>query len=252
MSEFVVAFKYILAGFRLILKPGIRLYVLLPLSINTLLFAVTIAYGANQLGNLIDWISAQWAWAEWLAWLLWPLFLIVSLTLVFFCFSILANLISAPFNGYLARAVEMHLAGETATLTQSSTSLSTEIIDAFKGEFKKFTYFLIRALPLLLLFVIPFVQAVAPFIWFLFGAWILALEYIEYPMGNHGAFFPEVRKTLQAKRKVAMGYGIGVMLLTMLPIINFIAMPVAVCGATKLWLDKIKPGTTAETEDART
>ena len=239
MSEFLISFSYIKAGFKLILKPRIRVYVLLPLCINLLLFSIAIAYGAHSLNNLINWLVGQFSWAEWLTWLLWPLFAIFCLTVVFFCFSLFANLIAAPFNGFLAQAVENHLS-ETED-EQKTLSFKEEMISALKSELVKFRYFAFRALPLLLLFVIPVVNVtVAPFIWFLFGAWMMSLEYLEYPMGNHGLFFPEIRNTLAKERELAMGYGIGVMLLTMTPVINFIAMPVAVCGATKLWLDKIK------------
>ena len=81
----------------------------------------------------------------------------------------------------------------------------------------------------------------APFLWFLFGAWMLTLEYMDYPMGNHGIIFPEQRQTLSAKRQLAFGFGVGAMAITLIPVVNFIAIPVIVCGATKLWVEKIRP-----------
>lgn len=238
MSEFIKGAKYAFSGFGLITKPGIRLYVLIPLLINTLLFTIVIIYGAHLLGDLMDWLSAQWAWLEWITWLLWPVFVIIILLVVFFCFSIVANLIGAPFNGFLAAAVEAKLTARPQTETVGITNFFHEIWMGLKGEFRKFLYFLCRALPLLLLFIIPLVQAVAPIIWLLFAAWMMALEYMDYPMGNHSLFFPDIRQRVRAKRTLSMGFGSGVLLLTMIPILNFIAMPVAVAGATKLYLDE--------------
>ena len=233
MTQFKAGFFYLLSGFKLILKPGIRLYVVIPLLINTLLFTCAIIYGASLFGGLIDWLISQWQWIEWIKWLLWPLFVIIALIIVFFSFSLIANLIGAPFNGFLAEAVENYLTGEEI-IQPGEVSLIQEIIDAFKSEFQKFLYFLIRAVPLLLLFIIPMVNIVAPIIWFLFSAWMLVIEYMDYPMGNHQILFAEQRKKLSTNKQLAFGFGLGVMILTFIPVINFLVMPVAVAGATRM------------------
>lgn len=240
MSDFLTGFKYVFSGFKLVVQPGIRIYVLIPLSINTLLFATAIAYGFNLLADFIgSWSSGWW---EWIRWILWPLFVIVSLTVVFFCFSILANLIAAPFNGLLAEAVESKLTNIALTNASGIRSLPGEILKAIKSEAKKFLYFANRVLPLLLLFFIPVIgQITVPFLWLLFGSWMLALEYMDYPMANHGIVFPEQRKIMAIKKKQTFGFGLGVMLLTFVPVINFIAMPIAVAGASKMWVEKLKP-----------
>lgn len=236
MSQFSQGFKFLLSGFKLILKPGVRLYVIIPLLINTLLFATVIVYGANALNDLIDNLIAHWQWLEWLTWLLWPIFVIVALTIVFFCFSIIANLIGAPFNGFLAEAVEQTLTGEPIKNTNNIPVLQV-IKVSIKSEFQKFLYFLIRALPLLILFIIPMVNVAAPLIWFLFSSWMLAIEYADYPMGNHDILFQEQRKKLAANKQLAFGFGAGAMVLTLIPIVNFLVMPVAVAGATRMYVE---------------
>lgn len=236
MKQFQLGFKFLLSGFKLILKPGIRLYVLIPLFINTLLFAAAIIYGASTLDALIDKLLLQWEWLEWLTWLLWPLFVLVSLAIVFFCFSIIANLIGAPFNGFLAAAVERNLTG-SEIMSDDNQPLTTVIVVALKSECQKFIYFATRAIPLLILFIIPMINVAAPFIWFLFTAWMLTIEYGDYPMGNHDIAFKEQRDKFADNRLLAYGFGAGVMLLTMIPVVNFIAMPVAVAGATRLYVE---------------
>ncbi len=239
MTDFTTGFKYVFSGFKLIVQPGIRIYVLIPLLINTILFASVIAYGSNLLSDFLD--SWSTAWWEWTKWILWPLFVMLSLAVIFFCFSIVANLIAAPFNGFLAEAVESKLSNTMLTDTGSIKAIPGEIIKAMKSESRKFLYFIIRAIPLLLLFIIPIAQVAAPFLWILFGSWMLALEYIDYPMANHGIVFPEQRKIMTIKKKQTFGFGLGIMLLTFIPVINFVAMPVAVAGASKLWVEKLKP-----------
>ena len=238
MTQLKTGFYYVFSGFKLIFKPGIRIYVVIPLFINTILFTVVIIYGAESLSDLINSLSAQWHWLEWLKWLLWPLFVIVALTIVFFCFSIIANLIGAPFNGFLAEAVERKITGKEVDSSNGDQALLKEITMAFKSEFQKLLYFMVRAIPLLILFIIPMVNVAAPIIWFLFSAWMLVIEYMDYPMGNHNILFVDQRKKLSANKQLAFGFGIGVMLLTLIPVINFLVMPVAVAGATRMFIEQ--------------
>ncbi|MCS3902703.1 CysZ protein [Methylohalomonas lacus] len=241
-SDGVRAFS---AGFGLLRQPGIRLFVIIPLLINMLLFAAVIAYGASQLSGFMTWLQTEittgwWQWLDWILWLLWPLFIAFSLLLVFFTFSILANLIAAPFNGFLAAAVERHLTGQAPDDGGSLKQLPREIVRAIGGEARKLGYFAIRALPLLLLFLIPVINISAPLIWFLFGSWMLALEYLDFPMGNHGHTFPNIRRRLAGHKRAGFGFGMATLLVSMIPVVNFIVMPVAVAGATRLWVSHLQ------------
>jgi len=244
MADFIKGLRYALSGFSLIIKPGIRLFVLIPLLINTLLFALAIIYGASRFNALLNELTVQWAWLEWIAWLLWPLFLLILLGIVFFSFTILANLISAPFNGQLAAAVERDLTGVTTQEPTSLAGLFNEAKAAIGSESVKIRFFLVRGLPLLLLFLIPVLQIAAPLIWFIYAAWMVALEYLEIPLGNHAMLFPQVRILVANKRSQALGFGTGILLLMMLPGINFMVMPVAVAAATRMaletWSDKTR------------
>ena len=95
---------YFLRGIRLIFAPGVRAYVIVPLLVNVLLFSVIIYFGVGQFRELLDWLLPEWL--GWLAYLLLPLFVVVALIIVFFTFSLIGNLVAAPFNGLLAEAVD--------------------------------------------------------------------------------------------------------------------------------------------------
>ena len=240
MSDFITGFKYVYASFGVIFKPGVRFYTLIPLLINALLFAGVISYGANLLNDFINgWLTGWW---EWIRWLLWPLFVIVAMTVIFFCFSIVANLFAAPFNGFLAAAVEYRMTGIKSDTGSGWAQLPGEIKKAMLSEGRKFVYFILWIVPLILLFFIPFIQFAAPFIWVIFGAWMLALEYLDYPMANHGMAFTAQKTILKKQRRLALGFGMGVLLLTMIPIVNFLAIPVGVCAATRLYVDRLRSG----------
>lgn len=88
---------YLGAGLRLILSPGLRLFVLLPLTINLLLFIGLSVLAFQQFGYWVDALMPGLpAWLSFLEYLLWPLFVVLVLLILFFGFTLLANLIAAP------------------------------------------------------------------------------------------------------------------------------------------------------------
>ena len=228
---------YFLRGMRLIFVPGIRAYVIVPLAVNVLLFSALIYFGAARFQQLLDWLLPDWL--EWLSLLLMPLFVIVALVIVFFGFSLIGNLIAAPFNGLLAEAVECRLTGVPIPgggLRKMVLDLGRTIV----SELRKLAYIVLRGIPVLLLFLIPGLNLAAPFIWILFGAWMLAISYVDYPMGNHGLTFPEQRRQLGKQRYLALGFGGAAMCALAIPLVNFLVIPAAVAGATILWVERLE------------
>ncbi|MDH5325666.1 MAG: sulfate transporter CysZ [Gammaproteobacteria bacterium] len=243
MGNPVKGATYLFSGLGLIFKPGIRGYVVIPLSINVLLFAALVWFGVAQFSLLTDWVNAQIPeWLQWLSWLLWIVFAMGILLVVFFCFSLLANLVAAPFNSLLAQAVERTLDPNAATMekTESGKSFVANFIPAIANELRKILYFLGWSIPFLILFWIPVIHFAAPVLWFLFTSWMLCLEYADYPMGNHDLLFDEQKQKLKGKRLTSYGFGAMVSVATMTPIANFLVMPAAVAGATLLWVKEFK------------
>lgn len=226
---------YAVRGMKLIFKPRLRRFVAGPLLINVVVFGL----GIFVLTNVVNWaLSFLPSWLQWLEWLLWPLFVIAAFAVVFYAFSMVANIIASPFNGLLSAAVERHLidAPKSDQVIRFG-DLLRELARTLYAELRKLSYFVMWAIPCLLLFIIPGINLFAPFVWFAFGAWMLAIEYIDCPLGNHGRPYPSVKYSIEKRRRLALGFGAATMLLTLIPIVNFIAMPVGVAGATALYLD---------------
>ena len=91
-----------------------------------------------------------------------------------------------------------------------------------------------------MLFFIPGINLAAPFLWFMFSAWMLSLEYLDYPMGNHGLLFSDQRPIINQRRFMSLGFGGAVNVAVMIPVANFIIMPAAVAGATALWVEQLR------------
>lgn len=234
---------YLGAGLRLILQPGLRQFVLLPLGINLLLFAGLIALAVQQFEHWLDVLMPDLpAWLGFLDYLLWPLFVALLLLILFFAFSVVANLIAAPFNGLLAEKVEILVRGHAvAAPTLKPDELLAMAPRALLRELRKQGYFLSRALLLLIVSLIPGVNLVAAPLWLLFGAWSMAVEYIDYPADNHEVGWPEMLAWLRRRRWQCLGFGGATYAALLVPGLNLLLMPAAVAGATVLWVREDGP-----------
>lgn len=240
MQDFLKGFYALLEGLRLIRQPGLRRFVVVPLLVNSVLFTALIFAAVSGFEWLIGYLLGMLPeWLHWLQYLLWPLFAVSVLLILAYTFTLLANLIAAPFNGVLAEAVEKHLTGQPLEETGAWRSLLADIPPSLTSEVHKLGYFALRALPLLLLFLIPGINLMAPLLWTLFSAWMLALQYADYPMDNHGLKFREQRPRLRGRRVLLLGFGLTVLGLMLIPVVNFLAMPAAVAGATVLWVREL-------------
>jgi len=240
MSSHRTGLYYLLQGMRLIRQPGIRRYVAVPLLVSIIMFTGAMVGLTHWLEILINWLLAYLpSWLDWLHYLLWPLFATAGVLIIFYTFSLITNLIASPFNGMLAEAVEKHLTGQPIE-TGGWKTLARDIIPSITSELRKLLYFVLRAIPLGILFLIPGINITAPFIWALFSAWMLAIEYGDYPMANHLLHFAQQRVILRQRRVLAYSFGGGSLLMTMIPLVNFLAMPVSVAGATAMWVGELK------------
>lgn len=237
---------YFIRGLRLITQPGIKRYVIIPLLINIVLFGALMTFGYDQFMDLVNWLApAEDSWLSWLRWVLIPIFFIFALVVAFFTFTLVANLIGAPFNSLLAAAVEQHLTGtKLANGNGGWKQLLANIIPAMVSELKKMLYYLFIMFPFILLFVIaffiPLLNVIASIAWMLVTAWVLAVEYTDYPMDNHKVDFRDLRKRLGQRRFMAYGFGGSVMFAMAIPVLNFFVMPVSVAGATAMAVEKLK------------
>ncbi len=267
MQDFISGFRYAIDGFKLIQHPAVRKFVLIPLGINIAIFSLGLWYAIASFSGYMDilpnWFPATLGLPGWLGWveslyqaflglfgwlesLLWLLFAVLFLLLVFYTFTILANIVSAPFNGFFSAAIERQLTGQAsnAELNHVERSIAEEVKVALLGEARKLLYTLKCLLPLgllfLVLFFLPVFNSLIPLLWFLFGAWMLSIAYADYPLANHGLIFDQEKDIMKQRRRLCIGFGSAIMLMTMVPVLNFFAVPVGVAGATKLFHEQLR------------
>ena len=231
--------SYLFRGLTLVTRPRLRRFVITPLIINTLLFIGFVYLLFLGTGWLSDFVERQLPeWLDWMRFILWPVFAISGLLALVFGFTIVGNLIAAPFNGLLAEAVESYLTGKKLASDSGWSAITAEIVRSIRSELRKLVYVLVRAIPILILLWVPGINLIASVVWLGFGAWMMAIQYADYPMGNHGLSFPDQRALLAKRRMASLGFGAMVMMAMVIPVVNFVVMPASVAGATAMWVDE--------------
>ncbi|AMX02011.1 sulfate transporter CysZ [Microbulbifer thermotolerans] len=252
----------LMRGARLLTRRELRPFVIVPLAINLVLFVIISAVMLSQLSGLTDYLTSllshtpvntenmSWwesimakgaAWAanvfEWLAWIIALAVLLLFLFVYGYLFGIITNIIAAPFNGFLAEKVEEILTGKGPP----PEPLGRMILRTLGRELRKLRYFIGWGLVIMLIALFTswtvFVPAVLGALW---GAWCMAIQYVDYPLDNHQRPFDELKRVLMRRKLTTLSFGGAVMLAKMVPVLNIFVMPAAVAGGTALWIERLR------------
>ncbi len=233
----LLGIRYFGRGFSLLSNKGLKRFVALPILINALLMTALIYFGGGYLVEKIQWVI-DWlpSWLSWLYWLILPVAALTLISITLYFFSAILNLIASPFNGLLSEAVETKVTGAVIP----DEAMGQLIARTLQRELKKLGYFIPRYLGLLVISFIPVINVVSPVLWFIFGAWVLTLQYLDYALDNNGHSFEDLHKALKLQPLTTLGFGFVVAIGFMIPVVNLFVMPAAVCGATLYWSEQIK------------
>lgn len=228
-------------GGKMLTHPKLRPFVIVPLMINIIIFGSLIGWG---LTNLIEWVNSWMAllpdWLSFLEWILWPLIGIAVALVTGYLFTAVALLIASPFNALLAEKAEELITGKPV---EGLEGLGAALLSVPRGIFReiaKLLYYIPMAVFVLIVSFIPAVNFAAPFLWFLLGAWMMSLQFVDYPMDNHQQSFKEVRLATADRRLSSLGFGGLVAACASIPIVNFFVVPAAVVGATILYVEELR------------
>lgn len=228
---------YFFRGLTLIHTKGLKRFVLVPLLINLVLFSFAFYILLAQVNAMVAAVQHYLPnWLHWLEYLLIPLGVMTLVIGLAYSFTMVANFIAAPFNGLLSEKVEAHLSGKTLPDTGIAGFIK-DVPRMLGREWQKLLYALPRAIILFVLFL--FLPLVGPVLWFLFTSWLLAIQYADYPYDNHKIDFRTMRTQLRSQPGTSFAFGVTVNIACMIPLFNLFVMPIAVCGATAMWVDKL-------------
>lgn len=237
-----------LRGLKIALTPRYLPFVAMPLLIN--IFTL----GA---GSIWSWRTLRSLWdnyvAAWLAQYLphWAMVavdamgmlaaIIVILPILYMAFGWLASFFCSPFNGFLAEKITEERRGFINPVNWSPAQLWALTVRTLTRELKRLGYWLPRAVLIWLLGWVPGMQIFMPLIWFVFASWMAALTFIDYAADNDGLSFDETRTQLTGHRWQALSFGAIAVLCAMVPVMNFLFIPITVAGGTLFWIERLAP-----------
>jgi CysZ protein len=240
-------FYYFIEGAKLLSKPGMRRFVAIPIFANVVIFIFLTTLLFQYFSSVSQWFESVLSFWSWLAFLTNIIASILSGLIIFlvllvygFSFNIITNIIAAPFYGLLADKIQQKLTQEQIT----QDSIQQLIARTLKRELIKLWYFISRGLivtiGLIILGFIPLVNLIVPVLGLIWGAWVMTLQYTDYPADNNKVSFSDLRKRVKKPIYSTLGHGGSIMLGSMIPLVNIFVMPIAVAAGTLFWVNELK------------
>jgi CysZ protein len=196
-------------------------------------------------GLIVDFYEAAMLtvpeWLQFLSWIITPLLWLIGGLMTGYVSTLIVLMLTSPFHALLAEKVEEAITGEPVPALDGIAAALLEVPRALFRELRKVLYYVPMAVGVLILTIVPLFNAFAPLAWFLLGAWMMSLQFVDYPMDNHRLAFRDVRDACAARRLSTIGFGGTVAFFTGIPLINLIVIPAAVIGATLLWCEELRP-----------
>lgn len=234
MFNFFEGMHYFIRGFKQLLTPGLRRFIIIPMLFNLILFIGLFYLGYHYvLPYTYHYIDKLPSWLSFLNHILLVLFVLGFALIFFVMFTVVFNAIAAPFNGLLAEKVQKLLYSR-AIPPIAFANMTVRTLKR-QGQFLK--YFIPRFLTMAILFFIPFIQPIFPLMWFLFTAWMLSMQFQDLAFDNNLINFYDMQSVIRANKMRSLGLGSAINLIGFIPILNIVIMPAAVIGSTMLFCE---------------
>ena len=231
---------YLLQGLKVLSNPGYRRFIFIPLLANLVFFILLTTFMFGVFSDSVLWVT-DWlpSWMNFMGWFIWFILGSVFFIVYGFSFSIITNIFAAPFNGMLAEKIQRDMGMDLP----KGESLASLITRTLVRELSKLMYFIWYGiwvtLGLVVLAWIPLLNLLVPVLAFAWGAWCLAIQYLDYAADNNQQSFIDLRKDTKKSMFNTLTFGGCIAFLMMIPVVNIFVMPVAVAGATYMWLADI-------------
>lgn len=237
MRDFAQGALYVIKGIRPLFTHGLRRFVILPIMFNFLLFSGLFYFFHHYVFSYADsYFNQLPAWLNFLHSIFLVIFLISNFLLFLSMFTVLFNVFAAPFNGLLAEKAQHLFFGSSIP----SLSFGTIVVRSIKRQGQFLAYYVPRFIAMCLLFFVPFIHPIYPFLWFIFNAWMLSMQYQDFVMDNNLIDFKTMQDKLSNHKMLMLGMGSMISLLSFIPVLNILIMPTAVIGGVIAYHQEIE------------
>ena len=162
----------------------------------------------------------------------------IALALALLVAALVSSLVAAPFNDALSEAVEELETGKGGP-PLSLAGIARDVARTLRVELGKLGIYAGVMVPLFVVsLLVPGVgQAIYTVFGVLFTLTYFAIDYVDWPASRRGLGLDARLALLREHKSTMLGFGAGVWVLLLIPIVNLFFMPAAVAGGTRLFLD---------------
>ncbi|WP_327590191.1 EI24 domain-containing protein [Nonomuraea sp. NBC_00507] len=239
LRDFTSGVGFFLQGFGWVARNG-RWWAfgLIPALIAFSVYAVALIFlgtNASDLAAFVTPFADSWSWREVFRALVGIMLFLGGLALAVVTFAAVTLAIGEPFYEKLSSAVD---ALEHETEQPFWRTLPRSIRDSLVTLF----YVLLFTVPLFILGFVPVIgQTVVPVLGAAVSGFFLTVELTTLALERRGMVRKQRFALLRANKASALGFGVAVFLLFLVPFVAVIAMPAAVAGAALLVRDRLVP-----------
>lgn len=252
MKALAEGFAYNIKGLRYFWQQkSLWKFVLLPLSINLLLFFVFLSLGLHYADDLLAFllgplegfltVTAEGFWNTILAALAWLLllllkvvFYLLSLIILWVLVYLMSSLVNSPFYERLSESV-LKIRGAVEARVFSWRFFFSELGRSLKIELGKALLFATVIVFLTALSWLPAVGPVFVFLQILVLSWLFAWGLCAYPLLVKGLAFKQILLLGLQNKLLLVGFG----LFSLVPVVGILMMPFQIVGGTLLCLDRM-------------
>lgn len=232
---------YFFRGMAMLTNKRLRAFVILPLVANVSLFILFGSVAWSLVDGLVQTTEETLpSWLGFLTWLIAPVLWLMGSLATGYLSTLIVLVLTSPFHALLAEKVEEQVTGQAVPALEGIGSAIIAIPRGVFREIRKILYYIPLAVFVLVVTVIPGLQAFAPLLWFALGAWMMGLQFMDYPMDNHRMSFSDVKEACASRRLSSLGLGGMVAFVAGVPLANLVVIPAAVVGATLMWCEELR------------
>ena len=226
-------------AYGLISKLKLWKYFVIPVIISVVVFAMIFvsAYGLSD--NLGEWMAGIWIWETGKAtFTAISTFIggivIFAIGLILYKHIIMA--LSSPFMSPVSEKIEAYFTGKPAK-NYVSTNFSKQLVRGIRIGLRNLSKELLYTLPILILKLLPVVNIFSTVLLFLVQAYYAGFANMDYTLERHFKYKESVA-FIRQHRGLAIGNGIGFLLLLLIPVVGVIlVLPLSVTSASVIAVD---------------
>ncbi|MBI5569235.1 MAG: EI24 domain-containing protein [Desulfomonile tiedjei] len=213
-------------------------YAAAPTAISTVLVGGTYVLLYKLSGNISRFVDTSAWYGQVVYYAVVVLVAVVVTLVVVFLFTRIASALAAPFNDLISQRTEQLATGIGDEEPFSVILLLKDSLRSLHHSLKILGIYLalmVGGLPLLL------IPGLGHLIYTVGGAllsaYMFSYEYLGYPMDRRRFSWEEKKGFLRSRLRAVFGFGLGSVVMASIPVVNLLFIPVAVVGATLLFLD---------------